>query len=67
MAIDTEAPMTTTTRGVDCLHPANPRRIVTAGYSERRVKATPSLVASGQPVAAEGEAFLRSLRLTTAP
>jgi len=57
----------TTTRGVDCLHPGNPRRIVTAGYSERRVKATPSLLASGQPVAGEGEAFLRSLRLTAAP
>jgi hypothetical protein len=57
----------TTTRGVDCLHPANPRRIVTAGYSERRVKASPSLVAWGQPIAEEGDAFLRSLRLTTPP
>jgi hypothetical protein len=57
----------TTTRGVDCLHPVNPRRIVTAGYSERRVKTAPSLVAAGQPIAEEGEAFLRSLRLTTVP
>jgi hypothetical protein len=57
----------TTTRGVDCLHPGHSRRIVTAGYSERRVKGTPSLLAPGQPVVEEGETFLRSLRIADAP
>ncbi len=54
----------TTTRGVDCLHPTHPRRIVTVGYSERRVKGTPSLLAPGEPLVEEGEAFLHSVRLT---
>lgn len=57
----------TTTRGVDCLHPGLSRRIVTVGYSERRVKGTPSLVAPGQPLVEEGETFLRSLRIAGAP
>jgi hypothetical protein len=36
--------------------------MVTFGYSERRMSGTPSLLAPGQPVADEGEAFLRSVQ-----
>ena len=56
--------LVTTTRGFDCLHPLSPRRVVTFGYSERRISGTPSLLAPGQPVAEEGEAFLRSVQFT---
>ncbi len=42
--------LVTITRGLDCLHPLAPRRIVSIGYSERRVRGTPSLLAPGQPL-----------------
>jgi len=57
--------LVTTTRGLDCLHPLDPRRVVTIGYSERRVRGTSSLLAPGQPASAEGEAFVRSIRFTS--
>lgn len=59
--------LVTTTRGLDCLHPLDRRRIVTIGYSERRVRGTASLLAPGQPVGGEGEAFVRSIRFTPLP
>ncbi len=54
----------TTTRGFDCLHPLDPQRIVTIGYSERRVSGTPSLLVRGQLAGEEGEAFVQSIRFT---
>jgi hypothetical protein len=59
--------LVTTTRGFDCLHPLDQRHIVTVGYSERRIKGTPSLLAPGAPVGGEGEAFLRSIRFVPLP
>lgn len=56
--------LVTTTRGFDCLHPLDSRRVVTFGYGERRIGGTPSLLAPGQPVADEGQAFLRSVQYT---
>lgn len=56
--------LVTITRGLDCLHPFTPRRIVTIGYSERRVRGTSSLLPPGQPLDGEGEAFVRSSRLS---
>jgi hypothetical protein len=56
--------LVTTTYGFDCLHPLDQRRVVTFGYSERRIKGTVSLLAPGQPMAGEGEAFLRTIRFT---
>ena len=46
--------------------PGHSRRIVTVGYSERRVKGTPSLLAPGQPLVEEGETLIRSLRMAVA-
>jgi hypothetical protein len=56
--------LVTITRGVDCLHPLDPRRIVSIGYSERRVRGTPSLLGPGQPLEEEGGAFVRSVRFS---
>ena len=41
-----------------------PRRIVSIGYSERRIRGIPSLLAPGQPLGGEGDAFVRSIRFT---
>jgi len=46
------------------MHPLDGQRLVTVGYSERRVRGTASLLAPGQSVSREGEAFVRSIRFT---
>jgi hypothetical protein len=56
------AVLVTTTHGLDCLHPLDSRSIITIGYSERRIKGATSLIAPDQLLAAEGEAFVHSLR-----
>ena len=58
------ATLVTTTYGLDCLHPFDQRSMITIGYSERRIKGATSLIGPGQPLAAEGEAFVHSIRFT---
>ena len=56
------AVLVTTTYGLDCLHPLDQRSIITIGYSERRIAGATSLIAPGEQLAAEGEAFIQSIR-----
>jgi hypothetical protein len=56
--------LVTTTHQIDCLHPLDQRSILTIGYNERRIKGATSLIAPDQTLAAEGEAFVHSIRFT---